>query len=95
MRLQILRACLCTGALHDAFGSQSRSPGPLEKSVRLESLTWQEAEPVLTPETPLSYPVGAASKEHGPHLKLRNDLDPRRISDTRVVDATPLSSHLR
>ena len=35
----------------------------------------------MTPETVVMIPLGAASKEHGPHLKLRNDLDPRRLSD--------------
>ena len=45
-----------------------------QTSVRLEDLTWQEAEKLLTPETIVMIPIGAASKEHGPHLKLSNDL---------------------
>ena len=32
-----------------------------------------EAEKVLTPETIVVIPIGAESKEHGPHLKLKND----------------------
>jgi len=32
-----------------------------------------EAEKVLTPSTVVVIPLGAASKEHGPHLKLAND----------------------
>ncbi len=43
------------------------------KGIRLEDLTWQEAEKVLTPETIVVIPIGAESKEHGPHLKLKND----------------------
>ena len=43
------------------------------RSVRLESLTWKEAAEVLTPQTILVIPLGAASKEHGPHLRLSND----------------------
>jgi creatinine amidohydrolase len=43
-----------------------QSPG-----VLLEDLTWVEAEKILTPETVVVIPLGAASKEHGPHLKLR------------------------
>lgn len=39
----------------------------------LESMTWVEAEAVLTKETVVVIPLGAASKEHGPHLKLCND----------------------
>lgn len=43
------------------------------RGVRLEDLTWIEAEKALTPETVVVIPIGAASKEHGPHLKLSND----------------------
>lgn len=43
-------------------------------SVRLEDLTWKEAAAALTPDTIVMIPLGAASKEHGPHLKLKNDL---------------------
>lgn len=44
------------------------------RGVLLEDLTWVEAERVLKPETVVVIPLGAASKEHGPHLKLKNDL---------------------
>jgi creatinine amidohydrolase len=43
------------------------------KGILLEDLTWQEAEKVLTPETIVVIAIGAESKEHGPHLKLKND----------------------
>src|SRR5580704_9246493 len=43
------------------------------KGILLEDLTWQEAEKVLTPTTVVVIPIGAESKEHGPHLKLKND----------------------
>ncbi len=43
------------------------------KGILLEDLTWQEAEKVLTPATVVVIPIGAESKEHGPHLKLKND----------------------
>jgi creatinine amidohydrolase len=43
------------------------------KGVLLEDLTWQEAEKALTPATIVVIPIGAESKEHGPHLKLKND----------------------
>jgi creatinine amidohydrolase len=48
-------------------------PAFAEKGILLEDLTWVEAEKVLTPQTVVVIPVGAESKEHGPHLKLRND----------------------
>jgi creatinine amidohydrolase len=41
--------------------------------VRLEDLTWKEAAAILTPRAVVMIPLGAASKEHGPHLKLSND----------------------
>lgn len=41
--------------------------------VLLEDLTWQEAERALTAERVVAIPLGAAAKEHGPHLKLNND----------------------
>src|SRR5580704_15229621 len=44
-----------------------------DKGILLEDLTWQEAEKVLTKEAIVVIPIGAASKEHGPHLKLKND----------------------
>jgi creatinine amidohydrolase len=43
------------------------------KGVLLEDLTWIEAEKILTKETVVVIPLGAAAKEHGPHLKLNND----------------------
>ena len=46
----------------------------LAPGVLLEDLTWVEAEKVLRPEAVVVIPLGAASKEHGPHLKLKNDL---------------------
>ncbi len=44
-----------------------------DKGVLLEDLTWYEAEKALTPETVVVIPIGAAAKEHGPHLKLKTD----------------------
>ena len=59
-----------------------------EKSVRLESMAWPEAEKALTPETVVVIPLGAGSKEHGPHLKLRNDLTLAEYLTQRVLSAT-------
>ncbi|MGH9400069.1 MAG: creatininase family protein [Thermoanaerobaculia bacterium] len=46
---------------------------PPPPGILLEELTWVEAERILTAETVVVLPLGAQSKEHGPHLKLRND----------------------
>jgi creatinine amidohydrolase len=60
-----LSAALLSAALSGTSGS---APG-----ILLEELTWTEAEKVLTPDTVVVLPLGAGSKEHGPHLKLKND----------------------
>ena len=39
----------------------------------LESMTWVEAEPALARGRVVVIPLGAAAKEHGPHLPLNND----------------------
>jgi creatinine amidohydrolase len=43
------------------------------KGIRLADITWQQATDVLRPEAVVVIPLGAGSKEHGPHLKLGND----------------------
>ena len=48
-------------------------PSAAAKGILLWDLTWYEAEKVLGPQTVVVIPLGAASKEHGPHLKLKND----------------------
>ncbi len=57
---------------------------------RLEDLAWPEAERVLTPRTIVVVPLGAASKEHGPHLKLKNDLTLAEYLTRRVISASPV-----
>lgn len=59
----------------------------------LEDMTWVEAERVLTRDAIVVIPIGASSKEHGPHLRLSNDwlladdLRRRLAARTRVVVA--------
>ena len=55
------------------------------KAVLLENLTWQEAEKRLKPETVVVIPLGAAAKEHGPHLKLKNDWTMAEYFKQRVL----------
>jgi creatinine amidohydrolase len=49
--------------------------GPIHSlpGYRLDSLTWQEAEAVLSQEQVVVIPLGASCKEHGPHLPLNTD----------------------
>lgn len=62
-------------ALPSLLMAQSKTPiePKSPKGVLLEELTWIDAEKILNDKTLIVIPVGAASKEHGPHLKLKND----------------------
>src|SRR5260221_6743289 len=63
------------------------SAAPKAKGIRLEELTWQDAEKALTPETVVVIPLGARAQEHRPHLKLENDLLMGDALAGLVVDA--------
>jgi creatinine amidohydrolase len=69
------------------------------KGIRLANVTWREAGDVLRPETVVVIPLGAGSKEHGPHLKLGNDailadyLTRRVVETSDVVVAPSLPYH--
>ena len=58
------------------------------KGIRLATLTWPEAAAVLRPDTVVVIPLGAGSKEHGPHLKLGNDAIIADYLTRRVLDAS-------
>src|SRR5207253_6284841 len=69
------------------------------KGVLLEDLTWIEAEAALKPDTIVVIPIGAGSKEHGPHLRLKNDfliaeyLKRRVLESADVVVAPTVNYH--
>ncbi|MGA2131587.1 MAG: creatininase family protein [Bryobacteraceae bacterium] len=56
------------------------------RGILLEDLTWVEAEKALKPETIVVIPIGAESKEHGPHLKLKTDLLEAEYFTRQVVE---------
>ncbi len=89
-RVHIIALVCILGLSISPAARQQQNAAPVSRSQRLEGLTWPEAETVLTPETVVVIPVGAASKEHGPHLKLRNDLTLADYLTQRVADATPV-----
>ncbi|MBX2941921.1 MAG: creatininase family protein [Cyclobacteriaceae bacterium] len=70
-----------------------------DKGIMLSDLSWVEAEKVLTKETIVVIPLGAASKEHGPHLLLKNDLilaeylTARVLREADVVIAPTINYH--
>jgi creatinine amidohydrolase len=81
MRLSVV-ALLC--ALSPVFYQTPSS----ERGQRLDELTWPEAERLLTPDTIVVIPIGAGSKEHGPHLRLGNDLTLATYLTRRVVETS-------
>lgn len=58
--------------------------------IRLEDLPWTEAEKHLGADSVVVVPLGAAAKQHGPHLKLRNDLTLAEYLTRRVISASPV-----
>jgi creatinine amidohydrolase len=58
-------------------------------AVLLETLSWDEAEKILTPNTVVVIALGAESKEHGRHLQLNNDFLMAEYLKKRVLDAAP------
>jgi creatinine amidohydrolase len=54
----------------------------------LEDYSWPDAEAILRPDTVVVIPLGAAAKEHGRHLKLRNDLTIAEYFTRRVIEAS-------
>jgi creatinine amidohydrolase len=56
------------------------------KSVNLEDLTWIEAEKALKQFEVVMIALGARTKEHGPHLLLKNDYIMAEYLKDRVVE---------
>jgi creatinine amidohydrolase len=86
-------------ALAFATAALAQSAPKTERGSRLEDVPWTDAKKLLTPDAVVVIPLGAASKEHGPHLKLKNDfiladyLTRRLLQSTAVVVAPPLTYH--
>jgi creatinine amidohydrolase len=90
-RPALFAMCFCAASACAAGGGPvARAPSPF-----LERMTWQEAERVLGPDTVVVIPLGAAAKEHGPHLLLANDwlmadYLRRRVAERTRVVVTPI-----
>ncbi len=63
----------------------------MKKSVRLEELTWVEAEEALKEYDVVVIPLGARTKEHGPHLPLNNDWIMAEYLAGRVAEEVPVA----
>ena len=59
-------------------------------SIRLEHLTWVEAEEALKRYEVVVIPLGARTKEHGPHLPLNNDWVMAEYLTERVAAEVPV-----
>jgi creatinine amidohydrolase len=74
-----------------ALPAQNAEAGrPVAGGFRLGDLPWPEAERQLTAERVVVLPLGAGSKEHGPHLPLRTDFILAEYFARRVVEARPV-----
>jgi len=68
---------------------------PMTAPRMLEDLAWPDAERVLTRDAVVVVPIGAAAKEHGPHLPLANDWIladylRRRLAERAAVVVAPI-----
>lgn len=80
-----------------AVFTSAQSPAPVVPSsqtnranaVLLETLSWDEAERVLTPDAVVVIALGAESKEHGRHLQLNNDFLMAEYLKKRVLASAP------
>ena len=92
-RAAVSRSLALALALALALSSQAPRPAhaepppPPPKGVLLETLTWPQAEARLTPDAVVVIPLGAAAKEHGPHLQLNNDFLMAEYLKRRVLFA--------
>ena len=68
---------VCTPALAEG--------APRQKGRVLANLSWVQAKDVLTPATVVVIPLGAQSKEHGPHLPLGADFIQAEYFRNRVL----------
>lgn len=68
-----LAHALAVALIGASLSSNAALAQPTSRGIVLGDLTWQQAERVLTPDAVIVIPLGAESKEHGPHLRLDND----------------------
>ena len=71
-------------------GGEPARPPPAaapQRGVYLERMTWPAAEKAMREDAVVVIPLGAASKEHGLHLLLSNDLRLAEYFTERVVGA--------
>lgn len=76
-------------APHQQMQARATQPTLMPPSgLRLQDLTWIDAEAALSADAVVVIPLGAAAKEHGPHLRLDNDWTLAQYLASRVVAAS-------
>lgn len=81
-----------------SFSAVSQLRNPKNKAIYLEDISWPTAQKLMTPEAVVVIPLGAGSKEHGPHLPLATDYlqaeaYAKEIALQRNVIITPVVSY--
>src|SRR5271170_3544512 len=87
-----LGVAVFTSAQSPTPAASAAQPARVNSAVLLETLSWDEAEPILTPETVVVIALGAESKEHGRHLQLNNDFLMAEYLKKRVLAAAPANT---
>ena len=88
MRTNVSALVLASGVVLAATMSAFQVQPSTARGQRLEDVTWRDAEQLLTADAVVVLPLGAGSKEHGPHLKLGNDLKLADYLTKRVLDSS-------
>ena len=86
--LLLLVAFAGIGGVAEPSAAEAQAVAAPSRGIVLGDLTWVEAEKVLTPDAVIGIPLGAGSKEHGPHLRLDNDLQLAEYFRGRVLTAS-------
>lgn len=71
-------------------GPQPGTTPARPSGARLETLTWADAETWLRRDPVIVIPLGAAAKEHGPHLPLNNDATIAEWLADRLLEQRPV-----
>jgi creatinine amidohydrolase len=83
--MQTLRIVGAVAFLAFAANTAAAADEPAPKGRLLSRMSWVDAKAALTPETVVVIPVGAESKEHGPHLPLDTDFRQAEYFKNRIL----------
>ncbi len=86
----VVTAMAAAQAPRDARPPSPVPPAAAKSGVMLADLSWLEAEKALTDSTVVVIPLGVATVQHGPHLKLNNNERLARYLAARVQAASPV-----